>query len=65
MAADVKNLLIFITFTVVCLMFFFSFWFRNLIKLLFTNLANPKNPNLDCTDYGCEIRLVDNLNNMC
>ena len=26
----------------------------------FTNLANPKNPNLnlDCTDFGCEIYLM-------
>ena len=29
-------------------------------KLYFTNLANPKNPNLnlDSTDYGCETCLV-------
>ena len=29
-------------------------------KLYFTNLSNPKNPNLnlDSTDYGCKICLV-------
>ena len=37
----------------------FSFWIQICRKLYFTNLANPKNPNLnlDSTDYGCEIRL--------
>ena len=40
------------------MIFIFSFWIQNLRKLHFTNLANPKNPNLnlDCTDYFCEIR---------
>ena len=30
------------------------------LNLYFTNLANPKNPNLnlDSMDYGCEIRLM-------
>ena len=38
----------------------FSFWIQICRKLYFTNLANPKNPNLnlDSMDYGCEIRLV-------
>ena len=38
----------------------FSFWIQICRKLYFTNLANPKNPNLnlDLTDYGCEIRLM-------
>ena len=29
-------------------------------KIIFANLANPKNPNLnlDCTDQDCEIRLL-------
>ena len=38
----------------------FSFWIQICRKLYFTNLANPKNPNLnlDSTDYGCEIRLL-------
>ena len=33
------------------------FWIQVYRKLYFTNLANPKNPNLnlDSTDYGCEI----------
>ena len=39
----------------------FSFWIQICRKLYFTNLANPKNPNLnlDSTDYGCEIRLLN------
>ena len=38
----------------------FSFWIQICRKLYFTNLANPKNPNLnlDSMDYGCEIRLI-------
>ena len=38
----------------------FQIWIQIYRKLYFTNLANPKNPNLnlDSTDYGCEICLV-------
>ena len=38
----------------------FLIWIQIYRKLYFTNLANPKNPNLnlDSTDYGCEIRLM-------
>ena len=38
----------------------FSFWIQICRKLYLTNLANPKNPNLnlDSMDYGCEIRLL-------
>ena len=37
----------------------FSFWIQICRKLYFTNLGNPKNPNLnlDSMDYSCEIRL--------
>ena len=38
----------------------FLIWIQICRKLYFTDLANPKNPNLnlDSTDYGCEIRLL-------
>ena len=38
----------------------FLIWIQICRKLYFTDLANPKNPNLnlDLTDYGCEIRLL-------
>ena len=39
---------------------YFSLWIVVWRKKYFTNLANPKNQNLnlDCTDYACEIRLI-------
>ena len=42
----------------------FSFWIQICRKLYFTNLANPKNSNLnlDSTDYGYEIRLAPFVN---
>ena len=53
---DFKNYVIFMIFIVVYVLFFTLD--SDLEKNLhFTNLANPKNPNLnqDCTDYVCEV----------
>ena len=38
----------------------FEIWIQFYRKLYFTNLAHPKNLNLnlDSTDYGCEIHLL-------
>ena len=43
----------------------FSFWIQICRKLYFTNLANPKNPNLnlDSMDYGFEIHLLKTKKN--
>ena len=59
MAADFKNLVSFILFVVVYLIF--SLWIWNLIKLHFTNLANQKNLNQSVQIFVCEIHLVFTL----
>ena len=53
MAANFNNCAIFMIFIMVY--FFFFFWILVKRKLHFTNLAYPRNPNLnlDCTDYVC------------
>ena len=54
------NLVIFIILVVYSGLSYFFILDLEFEKLHFTNLANPKNPNpnLDSTDYGCEIRLL-------